>query len=62
MTVDPASPPTAVDRSDVEYEPLVVESAPTSRDPSIMGYDEQFVKPEGRRGDIPALWAALVSH
>ncbi|OSD01668.1 hypothetical protein PYCCODRAFT_1412440 [Trametes coccinea BRFM310] len=61
MTVDPASPPTAVDRSDVEYEPLVVESAPTSRDPSIMGYDEQFVKPEGRRGDIPALWAALIS-
>ena len=25
-----------------------------------MGYDEQFVKPEGRRGDVPAMGAALV--
>ncbi|CDO70748.1 hypothetical protein BN946_scf184798.g63 [Trametes cinnabarina] len=68
MTIDPASPSTAAfsgaqpqDRADVEYEPLVVSSASASRDPSIMGYDEQFVKPEGRRGDIPALWAALIS-
>ena len=25
-----------------------------------MGYDEQFVKPEGRQGDVVAQWAAYV--
>ncbi|KAI8998786.1 hypothetical protein BD414DRAFT_133868 [Trametes punicea] len=68
MTVQPTLlvPPTATPSgvqfsSDIEYEPLTVESASPSRDASIMGYDEQFVKPEVRRGDVPAMWAALIS-
>ncbi|KAI0670534.1 hypothetical protein C8Q78DRAFT_1036720 [Trametes maxima] len=47
--------------SDVEYEPLVAEPSDNTPDTAPMGYDEQFVKPEGRRGDGPALWAAIVS-
>ncbi|KAM5539033.1 hypothetical protein V8D89_007256 [Ganoderma adspersum] len=46
------------------------ESEPLNVDPDVplspsndddMGYDEQFVKPEGRPGDAAALWAASVS-
>ncbi|KAI0781094.1 hypothetical protein BD413DRAFT_20793 [Trametes elegans] len=32
-----------------------------SPESSDMGYDEQFVKPEGRRGDTTALWSALTA-
>lgn len=34
---------------------------PLSPSDHDMGYDEQFVKPEGRPGDTAALWAAYVS-
>ena len=45
------------------------ESEPLNVDPDVplspsndddMGYDEQFLKPEGRPGDAAALWAASV--
>ncbi|PIL23848.1 hypothetical protein GSI_13599 [Ganoderma sinense ZZ0214-1] len=46
-----------------ESEPLNVDpDAPLSpSNGDDMGYDEQFVKPEGRPGDVPALWAACAS-
>ena len=46
-----------------ERQPLILEpdTPVTPEAPrDSMGYDEQFVKPEGRRGDAIALWAALV--
>lgn len=47
-----------VDLDHYETAPLApVVNAP---DRTEMGYDEQFVKPEGRRGDGPALLAASV--
>nr|AIY34644.1 hypothetical protein [Polyporus umbellatus] len=51
---------TSLHDSDPEYELLNVEESdtPTLAD---MGYDEQFVKPEGRRGDVAAQWAAYIS-
>ena len=48
-----------------ERQPLILEpdtpvTPEAPRGSNSMGYDEQFVKPEGRRGDAIALWAALV--
>ena len=59
MTVNSSSPPPGVPPSNAHYEPLQLDSSARSPE-STMGYDEQFVKPEGRRGDVPAMGAALV--
>ena len=42
-----------------EQEPFIVEPD-TPNHPEDMGFDEQFAKPEGRQGDVIALWAAYV--
>ncbi|KAI0928399.1 hypothetical protein AcW1_005654 [Taiwanofungus camphoratus] len=48
------------DHPDVDYTPLSVD--PEQADADVkMGSDEQYVKPEGRRGDTVARVAALVS-
>ncbi len=47
-----------VDHDHYETAPLAPAVDPPER--TEMGYDEQFVKPEGRRGDGPALVAASV--
>lgn len=47
------------DHPDVDYTPLSVD--PEQADADVkMGSDEQYVKPEGRRGDTVARVAALV--
>ena len=44
-----------------EYQPLANDpSAPEPPEPAQMGADEQIPKPESRRGDLPAEWAAYV--
>lgn len=44
-----------------EYQPLANDpSAPEPTDPERMGADEQMRKPETRKGDLPAEWAAYV--
>ena len=44
-----------------EQEPFIVEpDTPLHPEDAHMGYDEQFVKPEGRQGDVVAQWAAYV--
>ncbi|KAL1944751.1 hypothetical protein VTO73DRAFT_3181 [Trametes versicolor] len=43
------------------YETAPLAPAVNAPDRTEMGYDEQFVKPEGRRGDGPALLAASTS-
>ncbi|KAH9854075.1 hypothetical protein C2E23DRAFT_819456 [Lenzites betulinus] len=66
MAVDsPPSPSSTHDEiglhSNAEYEPYTNETAEAPLVPPEMGYDEQFVKPEGRRGDNPAFWAAITT-
>ncbi|KAI0361933.1 hypothetical protein OH77DRAFT_4834 [Trametes cingulata] len=65
MVVDSPASPTKHDRvqqrAEVEYEPLVVDPIGDAPGAKTMGYEEQFAKPEGRRGDIPAFWAAVVA-
>ncbi|KAI0831143.1 hypothetical protein BC628DRAFT_1352519 [Trametes gibbosa] len=66
MTVDSplsrsATPADRGHHSNVEYEPYANESAEDPLVPPEMGYDEQFVKSEGRRGDSLALWAAITA-
>lgn len=44
-----------------EYQPLANDpGAPEPSEPAQMGADEQTLKPETRRGDLPAEWAAYV--
>lgn len=44
-----------------EYQPLANDpNAPEPLEPAQMGTDEQTLKPEIRRGDLPAEWAAYV--
>lgn len=44
-----------------EYQPLANDpSAPEPPEPVQMGADEQMHKPETRKGDLPAEWAAYV--
>ena len=46
-----------------EYQPLANDPSapePLDSEPAQMGRDEQMVKPETRRGDLPAEWAAYV--
>ena len=51
---------TSGDAHHPEYVPLNVDpDTPLSEDID-MGCDEQFVKPEGRQGDVAAKWAAYV--
>ena len=45
---------------DPEYEPLNVDSESLTAERIDMGFDEQFVKPEGRQGDVAAQWTAYV--
>lgn len=46
-----------------EYQPLANDpSAPEPPDPERMGADEQMRKPETRKGDLPAEWAAYVRY
>ena len=45
-----------------EYQPLANDpSAPEPPEPAQMGTGEQMLKPETRKGDLPAEWAAYVS-
>ena len=45
-----------------EYQPLANDpGAPEPPEPAQMGADEQIPKPETRKGDLPAEWAAYVS-
>lgn len=59
-------PPVLPSTPDAQYphpetEPLNVDPhTPLFPSDHDMGYDEQFVKPEGRPGDVAALWAAYV--
>lgn len=44
-----------------EYQPLANDlSASEPSEPVQMGADEQMLKPETRKGDLPAEWAAYV--
>jgi len=44
-----------------EYQPLANDpSAPEPPEPAQMGADEQMLKPERRKGDLLAEWAAYV--
>ena len=44
-----------------EYQPLADDpSAPEPPEPAQMGADEQLLKPERRKGDLLAEWAAYV--
>lgn len=62
-------PPVGPSTTDSQYPHPHPESEPLNVDPDTplspsnddMGFDEQFLKPEGRPGDVAALWAASVS-
>jgi len=44
-----------------QYQPLAGDpGAPEPTEPTHMGADEQMHKPETRKGDLPAEWAAYV--
>ncbi len=63
-------PPVGPSTTDSQYPHPHPESEPLNVDPDTplspsnddMGFDEQFLKPEGRPGDGAALWAASVRH
>ncbi|RPD65981.1 hypothetical protein L226DRAFT_608899 [Lentinus tigrinus ALCF2SS1-7] len=52
---------TTPERSDPEAEPLTLDPDTPTIETLDMGFDEQFVKPEGRPGDVAAQWAAYIS-
>lgn len=55
-------PPNPTDPHAEDYELLLPSDQlePDIRKPTNMGQEEQFLKPEVRRGDIIAYWATLV--
>ncbi|KAI0374731.1 hypothetical protein BV20DRAFT_387850 [Pilatotrama ljubarskyi] len=58
-STSPIKPDGTQQRTGVEYERLVVDPIGDAPGAKTMGYEEQFAKPEGRRGDLPAFWAAI---
>lgn len=51
---------TSPELSDPEAVPLTLDPDTPTVEAIDMGFDEQFVKPEGRPGDVAAQWAAYV--